>query len=127
MLSTFKSNNLNNNTKKNIKRTFTVLDYPTTGKNFGKFKSTSFTTAANKAIKSLCKEFNMLDTIHNANDTFIKFWLKEITPKSKKRDICYIGIPVKLEKPVIINRAGKNISYEYKYIITKYTDQFIIE
>jgi hypothetical protein len=111
----------------NRKKTYTVIDYPVQGKTFGHFTSRSFSGAANKAIKGLSNEFNLLDSIKDNNNIFIKFWLKEITNSKQGKEKCYIGIPIKLDKPVIVNRGGKNVNYNYKYIITKYDDKFIIE
>jgi hypothetical protein len=119
-----KTNMVQNTTK----RTFTVIDYPKQGDTFGKYKSLSFSAAAKKAIKGLSKQFDILsNSKQDMNNQFIKFWLKEITAGSSKQEKCYIGLPVKLAEPIVVNRGGKQISYKYKYIVTKYNDNFYIE
>ena len=102
----------------NKKKSFTILDFPNDGQTSGRFISSSMTKAAYKAINKLSKHYD----IDSDKRQFISFWLKETTQNSKKNEVKYIGTRIKLHKPTIINRDGKEIIYNYKYIVTKYDE-----
>tara|TARA_B100000131_G_C17890955_1_gene522273 strand:- start:309 stop:620 length:312 start_codon:yes stop_codon:yes gene_type:complete len=91
--------------------TFSILDYPSKGKLYGKYKGNYPSDAAPKAFSKLSSKFNMLNTYDNKK--FLKFTIVNTKTNKKKT---FIGTRIKLHTPVII-RGHK---YYYKNLITPY-------
>lgn len=101
----------------NKKNTYTLLNFPKEGINYGLFKSNSPKRAAQKAFGKLAKSINLT----NANGSFIVFIIKNIKTKKEYK---YIGSRVKLVKPInIILKNGKKISYKYEHLVGKYNSE----
>lgn len=97
---------------------YTIVDFPDTNMNFGKYKGKSPKIAANKAFSTLIN-FIILDE-NNENDTFGKFIVFVIKDIDTNKEYKYIGNRIKLQNPITVNKNGKEITYKYKNIIGKY-------
>jgi len=94
-----------------MKYIFSVIDYPSEGKKFGKFTSKYPSQAAAKAFSKLSNEYDMMNTFDNK--TFLKFTLVRNDNNSEHT---YIGTKVRLHTPIKI----KGNEFHYKNLITPY-------
>ena len=101
-----------------MKHVFSILDYPTKGRLYGKYKGNFPSEAAPKAFSKLSAKFNMLNRYDNKK--FLKFTIVNRSTNKKKT---FIGTKIKLHTPVII-RGHK---YYYKNLITPYPENLKIK
>ena len=106
-------NNSNNNysTNKKIIKYYTIVDFPNQGKTYGKFSGTIPKNAASKAYSVLFKFMKHNDDLFGK---FIVFVIKEIETNKEYK---YIGSRIKLQNPVVVNKNGKEITYNFKNVI----------
>lgn len=90
---------------------FSVIDFPSEGKTFGKFSGHHPAQAAAKAFSKLSNKYEMMNTFDNK--TFLKFTLVN---NDTNRKNTYIGTKVRLHTPIII----KGNEFHYKNLITPY-------
>ena len=102
---------------KNV-RHFCIVDFPKENMLYGNFTSTIPKKAANDAFSALTKYINISD-----EDSFGKFIVFVIKDKHNNKMYKYIGNKIKLKKPVIIRKNGKDIIYHYKNVIGKYNPE----
>ena len=101
----------------NKKYTYTLLNFPKVGVNYGLFKSSSPKRAAQKAFGKLAKSIDLT----NANGSFIVFSIKNINTEKEYK---YIGSRVKLVNPIeVILKNGKKIIYKYEHLVGKYNSE----
>ena len=100
-----------------MKRSFTILDFPKKGQEYGRYLSTSPSNAASKAFTQLSRIINLKNS--NVKNHVI-FTIRETTQGSPEKTYTYIGTRVELEQPIIQNISGKQITYRFKNIISKY-------
>ncbi len=93
--------------------TYSIVDFPTSGNLYGKFKAKSPKRAANKAFTKLAK----MSKLNNASRDFIKFTIKN---NQTKKEYDYIGKRIKLDKPITIMTNGVKITYKYINTVGKY-------
>jgi len=98
-----------------INRTFTLIDYPEVGDNYGRYISPTPGRAAHKAFSKLCRKIDLKNT---NSKNFLVFTIQEIGNKNKQYK--YAGTRVKLARPLNINIGGKNVNFNYKNIIAPY-------
>lgn len=92
---------------------FSVVDYPSNGKLFGKYYATKPLIAAKKAFKKLAQKYNIINT----NNKFLSFTLKNI---KNKKEYKYIGTRIQLVNPKIIYKNGIKHTYYFLDIVSKY-------
>lgn len=92
-------------------KTFSIVDYPEEGKNYGKYKSYLPGKAASKAFTVLCKKLKYTD---DNKDKFIVFSIID----NNKKKYEYIGTKVKLYKPIKVN----GVNYNYRNIVVPNKD-----
>ena len=108
-----KEKSTNNYSKNNkIKKYYTIVDFPSQKKTYGKFSGTIPKNAASKAYTFLFKFMKKKD--NNLFGKFIVFVIKEI---GTNKEYKYIGSRVKLQNPVVVNKNGKEITYNFKNVI----------
>jgi len=100
---------------KEIKRKFTILDYPTKGTNTGTYSGASASIVANKVFNKLTKEMNFVDNLGGTK--YLVFYLQDI--KSKKI-YPFIGTIVLLKGPVEVDYENKNLKINHRIIVAKY-------
>ncbi len=116
----FKLNSKNNN-KKNVKKmkikdVYTIVDFPKEDTTYGEFSGASPKRAADKAFTKLYK----LSKINNNSSDFLVFTIKN---KRTNKEYKYIGKRIKLIKPIVVSRGGKEITYKYINTIGKYRSE----
>lgn len=95
---------------------YEIVDYPNKGNKHGEYKGITPKSAAYKAFTYLAKQFDIKNT--NINNHLI-FSLRN---KTNNKIYTYIGTRIELNKPIIVNKNGKKITYKHKNIITKYNN-----
>jgi hypothetical protein len=114
---------MNYNTKKKNttgKRVFTIVDYPEQGKTYGNYYGETPRRAASKAFTQLAKLYNFKNSTNDYK--YINFTIRDKTMNRNNKEYSFYGTRVKLFKPIIVNRNGKKIKYNYKNIITNSKD-----
>jgi hypothetical protein len=92
-----------------MKKTYTIIDYPTKGQTYGDFESTTPNTAASKALTILSE----LNNISNKNKNYIIFTIADKNKNSNKL-YTYIGTRI------LIENSSKNNKTRYKNVISRY-------
>lgn len=100
-----------------MKRSFTILDFPKKGEEFGRYLSASPSNAASKAFTQLSRIIGLKNT---NNKNHMVFTIRETTQGSPPKTYTYIGTRVELVKPIIKQINGKTITYRFKNIISKH-------
>ena len=100
-----------------MKRSFTIIDFPKKGQEYGRYLSKSPSNAASKAFSQLSRIINLKNS--NKKNHMV-FTIRETTQGSPEKSYTYIGTRVELNQPVVQNIAGKTITYRFKNIISKY-------
>ncbi len=111
-------------------RTFSILDYPTEGKLYGKYTANSPGQAASKAFTALVKRMNY---DRDGEDKFIIFFIKETSGSSDGDEAVggssggssgqvyeYVGTRIKLHKPILIGSRA----YLHRNIVVSHKDAF---
>ncbi len=107
-----KANNANNATNNADQiRSFTLVDFPKMGQNYGNFIAKSPMQGAHKAFRQLLNEIKIKE------NQFIVFTLLD---NGNHKEYQYIGTPVQLVKPVEINYDDHTKKYNYRYVISRY-------
>lgn len=97
---------------------YSIVDFPETGKYYGKFSGTIPKKVASKAFSSLIKFINI---DFSKEDVFLgKFVVFVIKNMETGKMYKYIGSRIKLENPIKVFKNNKEIEYKYKNIIGKY-------
>jgi len=108
---------INNYSKNNLKKKYyTIVDFPK-GKTYGKFSGTIPKNAASKAYSVL---FKLMKDNDNLFGKFIVFVIRDIETNKEYK---YIGSRIKLENPVVVNKNGKEITYNFKNVIGEYNQK----
>jgi hypothetical protein len=105
------------NNKKNEEYIYTIVDFPSDGIFYGRFKGNHPKIAANKAFKFLMKFINKESKEDDFIGKFLVFVIKNLNTNKEHK---YIGNRIKLENPVKIIKNNKEIEYKYKNVIGKY-------
>ncbi len=109
--------NTNKKMKEVIKKDmYTIVDFPKENKTYGEFSGASPKRAADKAFTKLYK----LSKINNNSSDFLVFTIKN---KRTNKEYKYIGKRIKLIKPIVVKRGGKEITYKYINTIGKYSSE----
>lgn len=105
--------NTNNNSNENQgnPRSFTLVDFPQKGHNYGNFLANSPMQAAHKALRQL------LNQIQIRENQLLVFTLLDT---NNKKEYQYIGTPVQLVKPVEVDYENHTKKYNYRYVISRY-------
>jgi hypothetical protein len=103
-----------------MKYTFSIKDFPQQTKLYGKYVSNSPIRAAKKAFSKIIKKMNVESNIINNSSKFIIF---TIINNETNKEYKYIGKRIELDKPIIIVKNGKEITYKYSDIIGKYDEK----
>ena len=90
-----------------IENTYTIIDFPEDGKQYGEFKAKFPKIAANNALTEL---FKYIDDSEDFENKFLVFVIKNIQTEKLYK---YIGTRIKLEN-VVQNK------YQYKNVVGKY-------
>lgn len=112
-------------------RVFSIVDYPSDGKTFGKFKANTPGQAASKAFTSLIKKMNYDIDRH---DKFVVFSMIELLEdkehsgghKDGRKNVRrgkiyeYVGTRIELHKPIVLG----NRSYKYRNIVVSHKDKY---
>lgn len=112
-------------------RVFSVIDYPSERKTFGRFKANTPGQAASKAFTSLIKRMNY-DV--DERDKFVIFSVVEMLEdkehsggqKSGKQNFRhgkiyeYVGTRIELHKPIVLG----NRVYKFRNIVVNHKDKF---
>lgn len=106
-----KNSNDNYSINNNKKKYYTIVDFPSQEKTYGKFSGNIPKNAASKAYSVLFKFMKQNDDLFGK---FIVFVIKEIETNKEYK---YIGSRVKLQNPVVVNKNGKQITYNFKNVI----------
>lgn len=102
-----------------MKRSFTIVDFPEKGNEYGRYLSKSPHNAASKAFSQLARIVNL----KNSNKkNHLVFSIRETTQGSNNKVYTYIGTRVELNEPITKNIAGRQVVYRYKNIISKYRE-----
>ena len=97
--------------------TYTIVDYPNNGSNYGEYIGNTPKQAASKAFSILARKIELKNT---NSKNHLKFTIKNIN--TNKTHI-YVGTRVELIEPVIVNyKNGNQVTFKYKNIISKYND-----
>jgi hypothetical protein len=100
-----------------MKRSFTILDFPVKGQEFGRYISVYPSNAASKAFTQLSRIIGL----KNTNDkNHMVFTIRETTQGLPPKSYTYIGTRLELVKPIIKQINGKVIKYRYKNIISRH-------
>ena len=110
------SSNMNSNNIK--KKYYTIVDFPKTNQTYGKFSGTIPKKAASKAFSVLSKYMKQ-----NNDDLFGKFIVFVIKDIETNKEYKYIGNRIKLHNPVVVNKNGKEITYNFKNVIGVYNPE----
>jgi len=93
---------------------YTIVDFPSKNKTFGKYSGSNPKKAAIKAFNTLISH---VDVDLEKEGKFIVFYIRNIeTGKEYK----YIGNRIKLKNPVLTKKNGKDVTYLYKNVVSKY-------
>jgi hypothetical protein len=119
------NNNSNSNTNTNnlnsAPRIFTIVDFPEDNQTYGRFSSVVPKKAANKAFSAITK---VIMNNENNDDYFIgKFIVFVIRDIKNNKEYKYIGNKIKLENPIVVYKDGKEVKYNYKNVIGKYSEE----
>ena len=106
-----KKKSTNNYSKNNNKKYYTIVDFPSQKQTYGKFSGTIPKNAASKAYSVLFKFMKQNDNLFGK---FIVFVIREIETNKEYK---YIGSRIKLQNPVVVNKNGKEIIYNFKNVI----------
>jgi len=106
---------MNNNIK-----SFSIVDFPKDGDNYGNFTASIPKQAANSVFSFL---YHVMNKNNKNNDFTGKFIVFVIKNNDNGKMYKYIGNRIKLKNPVkkIIN--GKETIYHYKNVIGKYNNK----
>ena len=107
-------NSINIIMNKNNKKIFEIIDFPNKGEDYQLTPSNSANAAALKAFTKLSKEYNLQNTNKKNHLVF------NIKNKQNGKIYKFIGTRIKLMEPLIVERNGKKISYNYRSIVAKY-------
>ena len=98
------------------KKIYTIVDFPTIGKESGRYSGTSPQQAASKALTQLSRKVNL----QNSNDkNFMVLTLRKLGTNKK---YTYIGTRVKLYRPISRNINGKAVIFRYRNVITTHSN-----
>jgi len=108
----------NNKLKKNISCYYTIVDFPEDNKTYGKYLSSTPKKAAVKAFNDLIK---FVDDDLEKEGKFIVYFMRNI---ETNKEYQFMGSKIKLQNPVLSKKNGKEITYNYKIIVSKYDVRF---
>jgi len=100
------------NTTNKTKKTYTIIDFPIKGQQYGKFESTSPNMAASKALTVLSK----LKNISNKNNNYVIFTITEENKSANSKAYTYIGTRIVLDNLLNNKIKYKNVISRYKKI-----------
>ena len=96
-----------------MENSYSLLGYPDGNSKHGIYKNRYPYQAAHKAFNFLSKNIGLNNSHH-------KFLVFQIMNNKTGKVYTYQGTRVKLHKPIIYNRAGKEFKVYYKPIVTRY-------
>lgn len=97
------------------KRVFSILDFPTRGNKYGKFKGVYPSNAAQKAFHKIAKEINFID--NQDGKKYLVFYIQDIESKKIYK---FIGTIIILENPIEINHQNRNIKIHHRILVAKF-------
>ena len=100
-------------------RSFTIVDFPNDGENYGRYMGESPKRAAQKAFSSLSRKIDLKNT---DDKNLLVFTIKDTTLNGNKKKYKYVGTRVELDEPIKRKINGKKIIYKYRNILTNYDD-----
>lgn len=88
-------------------RTFTVLDYPREGNEWGQFVGQTPLECAHHAFRALADDMGFIDS--KDGQEYIVFTIKDLKPNknNNKNGRNYIGTWVNLHKPIPVEESGE--------------------
>lgn len=106
---------INNNIMTEKKYNYTLLNFPEDGQKYGKYTGNSPGVIANKIFNKLMKYYNFIDNLDGKK--YLVFEFQNIDTGKKYE---YIGTPIILNSPMIINIHDHNIRINHRSIVVKY-------
>lgn len=103
-----------------MKKIYSIKDFPDKDMIYGKYVAHHPKAAARKAFSKLVSKLNLHKNLVNNSSKFLVF---TIVDNNTNKLYKYIGKKIKLEKPIYVVKAGKQIKYEYSTIIGKYNSK----
>lgn len=102
--------NQNQNISNNF-RSFTLIDFPKKGHNYGNFLANSPMQAAHKALRQLLTQITIKE------NQLVVFTLLD---NHNQKEYQYIGTPVQLVKPFELSFENHTKKYNYRYVVSRY-------
>jgi hypothetical protein len=103
----------------NTNNIYTIVDFPELYKTFGNYSAIKPKKAAEEVFIFLTNQVG--DNFKNDSEgKFIVFVIRDI---KNNKEYKYIGNKIKLENPIVVYKDGKEIKYNYKNIIGKYSEE----
>jgi hypothetical protein len=109
-------NNYKTNTRNNKPPVsyYTIVDFPEDNKTFGKYLGSNPKKAAIKAFNDLVKFVD--DDLENEGK-FVVYVLRNIETGEEHS---FMGNKIKLKNPVLSKKNGKELTFHYKNVVSKY-------
>ena len=101
-----------------MKKRYTIVDYPKTNKNTGIYTGKNPKQAAKKALSRLSRD----NDINNNKQKDTKLIVFELKCLDNNKIYKFIGTRVRLNKPRIINRGGKEVKFNFTNLVSYYDD-----
>lgn len=99
------------------KRSFTIVDFPKKGQEYGRYLSQYPSNAASKAFTQLSR---LIDLKNTNNKNYMVFTIRETTQGKPQKKYKYMGTRIELAEPLVKNIGGKEVIYRFKNVISKY-------
>ena len=93
---------------------YSLVDYPTINKEYGKYKGSSPLSAAKKIFTKLEKNMNLNKS--NLEKQYIEFTIRNL---QTNKFYTYIGTKVLLHSPITINYKGRSKTINYKHLVNR--------
>ncbi len=100
-----------------MKRSFTIIDFPKKGSEYGRYLANTPQRAASKAFTQLARIINLKN---ENNKNHMVFSIRETSQGSDNKIYTYIGTRVELAEPIVKTIAGKKVVYKFKNIVAKH-------
>ena len=97
------------------KRTFCILDYPSQGQKYGKFKGQYPSNAAQKAFHKLAKDINFID--NQDGKKYLVFYIQDIDSNKVYK---FIGTIIILQNPIEINHKNRNVKIHHRILVAHF-------